>query len=303
MEENFINNKKKVVIIILLVIAIVLIIGISIVRGNKDKNNKENGDKNVLGGNSQEENYNYENDFDWDGNTIASISTFFPSENRKELVIPERCDGFLGGAFTLFTENIEIVKFQGEKDIEISMLFAGWENLKEIVLPDGLTQIPNMAFFASKSLEKIEIPSNVNEIGRAAFQDNESLKSVVFNGNKITTIGELAFDECTSLKNIVLPDSIEEIGAKAFCECTNLTELTLPTNIKKIGGSAFRDSGLTDLYIPKEVELESVGYDAFYQKDRISKGEKTLTIHVVEGAWADEHFDEIFDGKCIKKYH
>lgn len=238
--------------------------------------------------------YNYEGDFEWDGNNISGLS--LNGESKKELIIPERCQGFVGSLFVTGEEAAEVVKFQGVDDVDIGMLFSANTKLKEVVLPDGLTVIPDMAFYSCTVLNAIKIPANVTMIGYSAFEDDISLEEVIFDGEVLVSIGEKAFDSCISLKNIILPDSVEVIGEKAFANCTGITEFTLPISVKEIGISAFRDSGLTDLYIPAEVELQSVGYDAF------SQGDGVLTIHVVEGSWVDEHFDEIFDFDCTKSY-
>lgn len=238
--------------------------------------------------------YDYEDDFEWDGNHISGLS--FNGESKKELIIPERCQGFVGSLFVTGGEAAEVVKFQGINNIDIGMQFSANTKLKEVVLPDGLTVIPDMAFYSCTALSAIKIPGNVTTIGYSAFEDDISLEEIVFDGELLVSIGEKAFDGCTSIKNIILPDSVEVIGEKAFANCTGLTEFTLPVSIKEIGISAFRDSGLTDLYIPAEVELQSIGYDAF------SQGDGVLTIHVVEGSWADKYFDELFDFDCTKSY-
>ena len=55
----------------------------------------------------------------------------------------------------------------------------------------------------------------------------------------LTTIGDDAFEKCSSLKSIKLPVGVTSIGSDAFLECTMLTSVDLSTALKKIGGSAF----------------------------------------------------------------
>ena len=54
-----------------------------------------------------------------------------------------------------------------------------------------------------------------------------------------TTIGQNAFQGCTSLKNIVIPDTITYIGQNAFCGCTSLTSVTIGSGVTEIGMYAF----------------------------------------------------------------
>ena len=59
-----------------------------------------------------------------------------------------------------------------------------------------------------------------------------------WNGETITTISDYAF-ECTSVREVYLPDSIISIGDYAFCNCTSLTSITLPDSVTSIGYFAF----------------------------------------------------------------
>ena len=61
--------------------------------------------------------------------------------------------------------------------------------------------------------------------------------------------------------NSIIPDDIAEIGDAAFQGCSLLTYVSLPESITKIGAYAFCDSGLTSIIIPKQVN--SIGDLAF----------------------------------------
>lgn len=78
---------------------------------------------------------------------------------------------------------------------------------------------------------------------------------VVFNGRtyKVVAIGDHAFSECTSLGNIIIPQSVESIGFGAF-SYSNISEIGLPDNLKSIGAAAFRDSDIKEIIIPESVK-------------------------------------------------
>ena len=89
--------------------------------------------------------------------------------------------------------------------------------------------------------------------------------SVTYNGMTypVTSIGESAFDKCTSLTSVTIPNSVTSIGNGAFYVCRGLTTVTIPNSVTSIGDYAFsRCTGLTSVTIPNSVT--SIGDGAFY---------------------------------------
>ena len=90
-------------------------------------------------------------------------------------------------------------------------LFQGYENLKSIKLPEGITKIGAFAFSKCFSLEKIIIPHSVKEIGDNAFEYCFSLK-IARMSKSVKIIGKDVFKDCSSLVNIVnMPQYCEGI--------------------------------------------------------------------------------------------
>lgn len=78
----------------------------------------------------------------------------------------------------------------------------------------------------------------------------------------VTTIGEYAFSNCTSLTSVTIPDSVTSIGSWAFSSCKNLTSIVIPDSITTISlGTFHKCTSLTSITIPDNVT--SIGSDAF----------------------------------------
>ena len=81
---------------------------------------------------------------------------------------------------------------------------------------------------------------HVTRVGNGAFDGCSSLKSITI-PNSVTSIGSWAFADCSSLKSITIPSSVTSIGSAAFFSCSSLKSITIPNSVTSIGNSAFRD--------------------------------------------------------------
>ncbi len=103
-------------------------------------------------------------------------------------------------------------------------LYLNGEKLKgDVIIPDGVTAIPNYMFSGS-DITSVTMPSSVTSIGECAFYNCTSLTSVTI-GDSVTTIGNNAFYNCASLTSITIPEGVTYIGSDAFNGCTKLYEV------------------------------------------------------------------------------
>jgi hypothetical protein len=94
-------------------------------------------------------------------------------------------------------------------------LYLNGEEIKNLVIPDGVTSIGSYAFSGGSELTSVTIP------------------------NSVTTIGDCAFYMSSSLTAIDIPDGVTSIGYEAFAYCRELASITVPNSVTSIGSGAF----------------------------------------------------------------
>ena len=138
-------------------------------------------------------------------------------------------------------------------------LYIGGELAVDVVVPDGITQIPKYAFYGCKSLKSITFPSDLKTIGERAFYKCSSLETVTL-PSKLTTIEYYAFGTCSSLKQITIPANVSSLGSSCFYNCTSLESVEFKVNstnwskVRTIPGSMFAGTALKEVTVPASVD-------------------------------------------------
>ena len=155
----------------------------------------------------------------------------------------------------------KVVIKDGVKNIGY-LAFNGCSSLTTVTIPNSVTSIGSGAFATCIGLTSVTIPSSVTSIGSRAFIGCTGLTSITI-PNSVTSIGDEVFYGCTGLTFVTIPNSVMSIGESAFWECSSLTTVTIPNSVKSIGTYAFVGcSGLTSVTIPNSVT--SIGRSAFH---------------------------------------
>ena len=157
----------------------------------------------------------------WNSVCSPASVTYYASESIKEIVLGDSVKSVYG--------------------------LARCGNLKSIVIPDGVTRIEQSAFAMCTGLESIVIPSSVTRIDAEAFRGCTGLKSITI-PSSVQFIASNAFRDCnnvetlywnsnfslnilrnfkTSLKTIVIGDSVKTLELYVFDGCVNLTTVTV----------------------------------------------------------------------------
>ena len=144
--------------------------------------------------------------------------------------------------------------------------FSG-NDIERVCLPEGLTHIETWSFYLSK-ISKITIPNSVRYIGKNAF-NSCSLLSSIFIPQNITDIKEGTFQGCSSLESITIPDSVKNIEKEVFYDCSSLSSIILSKSLCNIGESAFAYcSSLESITIPDSVK--NIEKEVFYDCSSLS---------------------------------
>lgn len=131
--------------------------------------------------------------------------------------------------------------------------FSNCSSLAELTFAKDstLTTIENSTFYGCKKLKTITFPKSLKEIGDTkasiakdgAFSGCSALEKVTFeSGSALTSIGSYAFNSCTKLATIALPDSLTQIGVSAF-NSAGVTEIKIPASVTTISEKAFFNCG------------------------------------------------------------
>ena len=184
--------------------------------------------------------------------------------------------------------------------------------MNDLVDTSKVETLGSNAFSNCKSLQRISLLSLTSDLGTNTFYNCTSLERIDSLGTTpktiargqaggygdygfaygctsltyvdlscITSIGDFAFNGCTSLTNINLSPTLTTIGSHAFYNCTPLSGITLPSSLTTIGVNAFNactSLEIADLSLPN---LESLASNAFVgvKITKISNLGKITTIN------------------------
>ncbi len=156
--------------------------------------------------------------------------------------------------------SIDFANFESNP-ISSGSIYLNGEQVKNLVIPNGVTRIGNYTFSNCKSITSVVFPDTVTSIGFYAFYNCTWLSQLSLSEGLVSIDGA-AFSDCTRITEVEIPNSVKTIGASAFYLCTRLQKVTLSNELITIGNSAFYNcSALTEINIPSTVTY--IGDSAF----------------------------------------
>lgn len=185
------------------------------------------------------------------GLTTISSKAFEGCTQLVFLTLPSGIKSIEQSAFKDCT-NLKRIEIPFSVEVIGSESFRNCTNLKSVTFQLGsqLSSLGSNVFNKSESLEEIEIPNKVSMICGGTFSGCKNLKKVTFQSNSSCSLLDSddgyngAFEECTSLKEIILPASLIEIKKRSFGNCTSLEKVSFEKGSRLMaicggGGSSY----------------------------------------------------------------
>lgn len=206
----------------------------------------------------------------------AARRTFDGCSSLKSVTLPKNITEIYNGMFRYCTSLTSITLPETVTVIRQSA-FYGCSKLSNINLPSSITGIESAAFqnctslktivfpeeatisiggrtFQESGLTSLTLPANVKGIGTYCFYNCNKLVSVDLSNSQITSLPSYAFQKCSVLKDIKLPESLISIGSSCFSSCSALETVNIPSSVTSLGSSAFNAcSSLKSVTIPNSV--------------------------------------------------
>ncbi len=199
-------------------------------------------------------------------------NAFSNCTSLTNIIIPSSVTSIASLAFSDCTKLESVTISEGVKSIG-EYAFLRCASLESITIPSGVTVIEDGTFSDCSKLASITIPSGLTNIGTDAFNntayynnadnwqndvlyiDYALIKAKTTLGGEYnvkdgtTVIAEYAFEQCTSLAGVTIPEGVSSIESGTFSKCSSLASVTIPESVTSIGNFAFSEcTSFADVY-------------------------------------------------------
>ena len=271
-----------------------------------------------------------------EGTKVVGSEAFREVKTLTEIIMPDSLEEIQTEAFSVCDSLTGVTLGKNVKTISGYGAFSYCDNLTSITLSEALSgeDLGWSIFGQSKKLTTVYVPEGCTYIPRELVEHPSVTNFAVSEGNttyfsadgvlygydeeghqmlimfpkakEVTTytilegtkvVGSGAFKEVKTLKEIIMPDSLEEIQAEAFHECDGLTSVTLGKNVKTISGyGAFSYcDNLASITLSEALSGENIGWNIFtYSKNLTTVYVPAGCADVPKAIYGYENLQDIF---------
>lgn len=217
-------------------------------------------------------------------NELSSIGgrAFADCTKIKEVRLPEKLTNIAGDAFSGCTELKTITVDPANATFTVKANTVYDKSAKKLLC-------------SARAITSFTFPTDITEIGGGAFSGCEKLTAANLSScTALKTIGADAFFGCASLKQLILPASLETLEKEVFFTCREISgTVVLPANLKKIGEDAFFQCGKVTVFdFSKCTAFISIAGGAFTECNAavftVKKGSAIKTALIKSGVAADK---------------
>ena len=211
--------------------------------------------------------------------SVTTIGLYAFRESQLDSIdIPEGVTEIQSNAFHLCS-NLTSIVLPNTVTLIGSYAFAGCANLSSVTLSSNLEVIEAFAFRDCDNLQSFEIPKSVKEISGSAFFSCTFLKEFTVDEENVYFTADNGVLYTKDMKKLIkcpaalystsyqIPDGVEELDEDAFDECKSIQQFYLPQSVKTIGNSAFYNCSMSAISLPQGTS--SLGSYAFHGCDQL----------------------------------
>lgn len=111
--------------------------------------------------------------------------------------------------------------------------------VKSVRIENGVGSVGDFAFFQMDSISAVTLAPSVKQVGQFAFYGCSAL--TLLDLGSVEVLGESAFESCTSLVSVRLPNTLTTLELHAFYRCESLAGITVPSSVTFMGATVFAD--------------------------------------------------------------
>ena len=175
-------------------------------------------------------------------NSVECISKAVFDGTKYYTQLKENIQGdglvYIGKTLIDYVGNIDNVQIKEGTTVIASSTFYNCTSLTSIEIPDSMKIIDRLAFFGCTSLVNVNIPNGVTTIDSEAFYNCTSLTSIEIPGS-VENIGIGAFEKCAGLTSVTIQEGVKYIGdgtgnSDVFYQCESIKEMIIPSTVEAI---------------------------------------------------------------------